>query len=230
MKYEIKKIIVKPVNRIVLFITTMIVIVFALLAVNDVSYIKNDGTTVHGHSAAKELTEKKNEWKGNLTKDTLLKVYSFNKENSSQEDEDIENDEAYSKIQGIMDIRDLINEAFSPADEYDYYRISKISKDSLEYFYSTRENGLDEYLDDAGTKYSGEEKTYILNKYENMQKPLYYEAAEGWKTLLKAAYFPSILIIVILACAFLVSGIFSDEFKYKADSVFFLQSWDEAKL
>lgn len=33
MKYEIKKIIVKPVNRIVLFITTMIVIVFALLAV-----------------------------------------------------------------------------------------------------------------------------------------------------------------------------------------------------
>lgn len=77
VKYEIKKIIVKPVNRIVLFITTMIVIVFALLAVNDVSYIKNDGTTVHGHSAAKELTEKKNEWKGNLTKDTLLKVYSF---------------------------------------------------------------------------------------------------------------------------------------------------------
>lgn len=178
MKYEIKKIIVKPVNRIVLFITTMIVIVFALLAVNDVSYIKSDGTTVHGHSAAKELTEKKNEWKGNLTKDTLLKVYSFNRENSSQEDEDIENDEAYSKIQGIMDIRDLINEAFSPADEYDYYRISKISKDSLEHFYSTRENGLDEYLDDAGTKYSGEEKTYILNKYENMQKPLYYEAAD----------------------------------------------------
>lgn len=35
-----------------------------------------------------------------------------------------------------------------------------------------------------------------------MQKPLYYEAADGWKTLLKAAYFPSILIIVILACAF----------------------------
>ena len=221
VKYEIKKIIVKPVNRIVLFITTMIVIVFAILAVNDVSYIKNDGTTVHGHSAAKELAEKKNEWKGNLTKDTLLKVYSFNRENSSQEDEDIENDEAYSKIQGIMDIRDLINEAFSPADEYDYYRISKISKDSLEHFYSTRENGLDEYLDDAGTKYSGEEKTYILNKYESMQKPLYYEAADGWKTLLKAAYFPSILIIVILACAFLVSGIFSDEFKYKADSVFF---------
>ncbi len=59
VKYEIKKIIVKPVNRIVLFITTMIVIVFALLAVNDVSYIKNDGTTVHGYSAAKELTEKR---------------------------------------------------------------------------------------------------------------------------------------------------------------------------
>ena len=56
MKYEIKKIIVKPVNRIVLFITTMIVIVFALLAVNDVSYIKNDGTTVHGQSLQKKRT------------------------------------------------------------------------------------------------------------------------------------------------------------------------------
>lgn len=31
MKYEIKKIIVKPVNRIVLFITTMIVIVLRCL-------------------------------------------------------------------------------------------------------------------------------------------------------------------------------------------------------
>lgn len=68
MKYEIKKIIVKPVNRIVLFITTMIVIVFALLAVNDVSYIKNDGTTVHGHSAAKELTEKKERMEGKFDK------------------------------------------------------------------------------------------------------------------------------------------------------------------
>ena len=79
----------------------------------------------------KSLQKKKNEWKGNLTKDTLLKVYSFNRENSSQEDEDIENDEAYSKIQGIMDIRDLINEAFSPADEYDYYQQEKMGLMSI---------------------------------------------------------------------------------------------------
>ncbi len=56
-----------------------------------------------------------------------------------------------------------------------------------------------------------------------------YEAADGWKTLLKAAYFPSILIIVILACAFLVSGIFSVEFKYKADSVFFAAKLGRSK-
>ena len=41
VKYEIKKIIVKPVNRIVLFITTMIVIVFAwLMFIITIMFIK----------------------------------------------------------------------------------------------------------------------------------------------------------------------------------------------
>lgn len=225
MKYEMKKIIIKPVNKFVFFLTTIIVIAFAILAIKDVSFVTSEGENIYGITAAKRLREQKNDWKGYLTDDVLLAVYNLDKECELQglenSNDEIENEKKYAKAQGAMDIRDLVNEAFSGPDEYDYYKISKLDKAELSSFYSTRRKDVDEYLDSTEGGYSEAEKNYVLNKYSEMQMPLYYADADGWKTLLKAAYFPSILIVIILAIGFLVSGIFSDEFKYHADDVFF---------
>lgn len=69
--------------------------------------------------------------------------------------------------------------------------------------------------------YSKKERDFLIRQYEEFKTPLYYEYAEGWKALLDSQYLPTLMIITIVLIGFLVSGIFSDEFQYKAESVFF---------
>lgn len=52
-----------------------------------------------------------------------------------------------------------------------------------------------------------------------MKTPLYYEDYDGWKSALH--YAQTIVMLVMLVSAFLVSGIFPNEFSWKADSIFF---------
>lgn len=58
-----------------------------------------------------------------------------------------------------------------------------------------------------------------MTKYKELDSPLYYEYADGWKALLE--YTPTIIMFMVLVLGFLVSGIFSNEFQLKADSIFF---------
>lgn len=52
-----------------------------------------------------------------------------------------------------------------------------------------------------------------------MKAPLYYEDYDGWKSAL--SYAQTIIMLIMLVSAFLVSGIFSNEFSWKSDSIFF---------
>lgn len=62
---------------------------------------------------------------------------------------------------------------------------------------------------------------FLIHQFENLKTPLYYEYMEGWKALLDSQYLPTLMIITIVIIGFLISGIFSDEFQLKADSIFF---------
>ena len=59
----------------------------------------------------------------------------------------------------------------------------------------------------------------MIQKYENLGTPFYYEYADGWATLLQDI--STHLLILALIIGFFVAGIFSDEFQTKADSIFF---------
>ena len=59
----------------------------------------------------------------------------------------------------------------------------------------------------------------MIEQYEKLKTPLYYEYADGWEALLE--YAPSIIMLLMLIVSFLVSGIFADEIQLKADSIFF---------
>ena len=52
-----------------------------------------------------------------------------------------------------------------------------------------------------------------------MKVPLYYEDYDGWKSAL--SYAQTIIMLIMLVSAFLVSGIFSNEFSWKSESIFF---------
>lgn len=225
--FEVKKVLSKPLNKAALLILAAVLIIGSFLTIRDVKYIDADGNSSTGISAARHLQEEKNQWEGYLTEDVLKSVIQENTAVSTspeaQSDDIQENNKATAMGQGISDIRELINLAFGEINNYDYYRINSVSEDEVGSLYEQRIAGLKNYLnrDDVTEAFSEDEKEWLINKYESLDTPLYYEYADGWKALLDSQYLPTLMMITVLIIGFLVSGIFSDEFTWKADSIFF---------
>lgn len=225
--FEVKKVLSKPLNKAALLILAAVLIIGSFLTIRDVKYIDADGNSSTGISAARHLQEEKNQWEGYLTEDVLKSVIQENTAVSTspeaQSDDIQENNKATAMGQGISDIREMINLAFGEIDNYDYYRINNVSEDEVGSLYEQRIAGLKNYLnrDDVTEAFSEDEKEWLINKYERLDTPLYYEYADGWKALMDSQYLPTLMMITVLIIGFLVSGIFSDEFSWKADSIFF---------
>lgn len=229
LRFEIKKVFSKMVNKIVLAALFMVTLAAAMLAIRDVRYVKEDGKeVVTGYSAAKELRKRKNEWKGELSGAVLRKVIEENQAiNAAEKDEDA----AFAKKQGFMDIRDMFNSAFGKFDEYDYYLVDRITKEEADEFYQRRISGLKEYLNSEEIKngFTDAEKDFLISQYEGLETPFYYAYADGWKAILDSHYLPTLMIFVVVLTGFMTAGIFSDEFQYKADAIFFSAKYGRNK-
>lgn len=225
IRFELKKIFSKSVSKIILVILMVVLCIVSYFAIGYADYVDENGESTAGAAAARALRKEKNEWAGYITEDVLRKVLQENKLiNNSEEylsSDVIESNKAYSKKQGFSDIRELINRAFCDFQEYNYYRADSVTQEEIHLFYDRRTESLIEWLnsDEQENRYSEQERQFLIAQYEKLGTPFYYEYSDGWEALLE--YAPSIFMLVVLISGFLVSGIFSDEFQLKADSIFF---------
>ncbi len=201
----------------------VILIATSILTINRVEYVDENGNHSTGISAAKNLRDAKNEWAGYLTEDVFRKVLAENGEiNHSKEalsDDIAEQDKAYAKKQGIATIRDVINHAFSEYRDYDYFAADNVSEDEAGTIYERRISTLKAWLDSGEETFTDEEKRFLIQQYESLETPFYYEYMDGWSALLQNI--STFILILTLVIGFFVSGIFSDEFQTKADAIFF---------
>ena len=223
LRYEIKKVFSKSKNRMDVIVLFVILVITSVLTINRVEYVDEKGNHSVGISAARDLREAKNEWKGYLTEDTLSKALEENRTiNSSKEalsDDITEQNKAYAKKQGIAGIMDVIIYAFSDYRDYNYYAADHVSDDEVGTIYERRISTLKEWLDSGKETFTQVEKDFMIQKYEELKTPFYYEYMDGWAALLQNI--STFILMLALVIGFLVSGIFSDEFQSKADSIFF---------
>lgn len=223
LRYEIKKVFSKSKNRIAVIVLFVILVITSILTINRVEYVDENGNHSVGISAARDLREAKNEWAGYLTEDTLSKVLEENRTiNNSEEalsDDITEQNKEYAKKQGIASIIDVINQAFSEYRDYNYYAADNVSDDEVGTIYERRISTLKEWFDSGEETFTQKEKDFMIQKYEDLETPFYYEYMDGWAALLQNV--STFILILALVIGFFVSGIFSDEFQAKADSIFF---------
>lgn len=223
LKYEWKKIFSKTKNKIAILLMMMVWIITSLLTINKVEYVNENGRQTTGITAAAKLRGEKNKWAGFLTDDVLKKVIEKNdrinhsKQAMSKEIE--EQNKAYAKKQGISGICDVISSAFSPYRDYDYFAVDSVSKEEVTTIYDRRISELKQWLDSGKESYTSKEKEFMIKQYKELSTPFYYEYTDGWSVLLQDI--STFILIVALVIGFLVSGIFSEEFQTKADSIFF---------
>ena len=110
--------------------------------------------------------------------------------------------------------------AFSDYRDYNYYAPDHISDDEVGTIYERRISTLKNWLESGGETFSQAEKDFMIQKYEELKTPFYYEYIDGWSALLQNI--STFILMLALVIGFLASGIFSDEFQSKADSIFFL--------
>lgn len=224
LKYEIKKIFSRAGGKIAVLILFLTVGVSSFFAIHEVSYVNESGKTEYGYAAVQKLKAEKKKWKGELTTEQLAKVLEENARIAGSEEYQSqnadENNKAYHEIQGISDIRDIINSVFGGFRDYDYYKANSLTPDQAGEFYSRRLKNLEDWLaDDEQNQMSEEEKQYLTARYQKLHTPLFYDDADGWTQLFK--YAPTVIMMLVLTAGFLTSGIFSFEFQQKADSIFF---------
>lgn len=231
--YEIKKIFGSVGSKIALFLYAATVVLACWLAATgvmntEVKWVNEHGESEYGIRAIQKLRDARNEWEGWLNEETLNQVAQENQRINAtpqyRSNDVQQSDIAYGWKQGFAPIRDLISDSYSNGfREYDYYTADRISVIDEDTFYANRIQLLKEWLydetDTAYHKYSEPEKQYIIGIYENLRTPFYFDYYEGWYQLLANAGYITGLGILILG--FLLSGIFSNEFRWKADSIYF---------
>ena len=233
VRYELKKVFGSVGSKIALLLYAGVVVLSCWLAATgalniDVKWVNEQGESEYGLNAIQKLRGARNEWEGWLNEEKLNQVAQENQRiiaTPQYRSNDVQQKNiAYGWKQGLTPIRDLISDSYSNGfREYDYYTADRVSVISEDTFYSNRVKLLKQWLydetDTAYYKYSELEKQYIIGIYEDLETPFYFDYYEGWHQLLENAGYISALGILILG--FLLAGIFSNEFKWKADSVYF---------
>lgn len=225
--YEIKKVFSKTSNKIAVLILIFLLGLLSSSAVH-VEYTNEEGNQESGISAIHKLKEMKKEWAGELTEERLMRVIEENariQATPEAQSKDIQQQNiAYSWEQGFEDIRTMFANSYGGFREHDYFVIDYLKPKDAAKFYSNRVESLKEYLyspeqDIVSHFLSEKEKAFLVKQYEEMETPLKYEDFMGWDESEYNA--PMLIMFMCLILGFLVAGIFSNETKLKADSIFF---------
>lgn len=231
LRFEIKKVFSKFKNKIAMLLLLIILMATSILTMNRVEYVDADGNISYGIAAARNLRKEVNQWAGDLTEDVFAEVVRKNEEiNNSPEalSEDIqEQDKAYAKKQGMLVIAEMINSAFSEWRDYNGYAIDNISAEEAKQVYEKRIAALNDFLESGEETFTDAQKEFLITRYEDLKTPFYYEYTGGWSALLQNI--STFILMLALVIGFFVSGIFSEEFQTKADSIFFSSKWGRNK-
>lgn len=223
--YELKKIWAKPGNKIAMVILAAILAATCYLAVFDVYYVNENGDHEYGIAAIQKLKAAKKEWEGTLTEEVIAKVIAENARINATEEGQSQNIQksniAFGWKQGFSDIRYLLEYSYGKFREWDYYLPDTLVPEDAVGFYKRRVSQLSEWLDteEAGYLIADDEKQFLIERYAALETPYQYEYHDGWERLLY--YSSMIVMLTIIVLGFIVASIFSGEFGYKADAVFY---------
>lgn len=212
LKYELKKVLNKRMNRVLLAAAILLMVVFSIFAIGSFRAVDTDGETVTGFSAARIMVEDKNRWKGELTPEVIKKSVESRLADDWQSTSDIIYSTSKMLVGEFSDLDDY--EAILSADSAQIASIYDIYHDNLRAM-------SEEYGD------TPEKQAFLMEQYQKIDMPFTYEAHDSWDTMLMYATNCGLILIIVISL--ITAGIFAEEFQYKADAVFFSTRYGRSK-
>lgn len=225
MKYELKKFFNKKINKMILIVMVFLAVVISYLAVGSMRYRDAEGKLYTGVTAGRRLAADRNKWKGKLTEEKIKEVVEDRRTLEQMYPEGIPDREYGKTVQSYDDIFSFGIYVFTPDSGYDQSVLYHWSDQQSESFYSMYETNILKMVQTYGKNLKQQE--FLKRKYEEIEMPPDYAAKDSWDTM--AMYAQTYGMILAVAIGFLASGIFADEFRTKAETVFFSAKYGRSK-
>ena len=228
VKFELKKIFSSVSGKIALALLAMMVLLAAWMAVSGVEWVNEQGDPETGLAAISKLRAAQQAWAGTLDEARLQEIIRENQKISAtpeaQSKDYKQNDIAFGWRQGYRPVLDMMNYAYASGfQEFDWYTNERITPEQAKDFYSNRTKLMKTWLYEENSSvynlFTERERQYLVRQYETQETPFYYTYAKGWEQLLYNS--PFVIMVEALILGYLAAGIFANEFKWKADAVFF---------
>lgn len=222
-RFEIKKVFAKRGSWLALAVIILMLVVELVSTVNTAYWVNADGEIEKGFGTIQKLREAKREWAGMLTEEQIARVLNENTRlNQISEQQSIQaQNAAFHHAQGFLDIFYLISCSFGDFQELDLTAADHISPNMAGSFYQNRLDKLSQWLlyGDGQGQFTEKEMQFLTEQYEQLNTPFFYTYQDGWKQLFNLS--TVMIVVTAIVLGILCSGIFSDEFRYKSDAIFY---------
>lgn len=225
LKFELKKIFSKRINQVLLAAVLVVTIIYSGMAIGSMSYTDEEGQDHTGIEAGRLLAADKNQWKGDLTSETISQVIKEYKELSAKYPDGIPDTEYGKSVQSYYDIYDFVIGIMTPDSEWNESVVYQLSDEQLQDIYTIYQDNMKKMAEEYGT--TPEKRSYLESIYEKIEIPLTFEAKDSWDTMTMYAQTYVLLMAVIIG--FLVAGIFSGEFRPGTEDVFLAAKYGRSK-
>lgn len=229
MGYELRKMLTKRANQIVLLLLVLLVAYTNSKALRQVEWTDEAGNPITGRAAAVKLRQASEPWTGTLDQPMLESALIRLKEIYGAPQPNLRpgenNWQLRYNLQGIKHIADLLGLAYGDEYEDENYAemIDSLQPEDLSRFYENKLASRKAFLYKEGnwgySSYTKEEKQYIMEQYRSLEAPIEVGYQEGWVQASKQI--PSLMKYCIILLSFLLAGIFADEFSWKTDAVYY---------
>lgn len=226
LKYELKKIFSKKFNQVILAAAVLLAVVFSIFAIQSILYTDTQGISHDGKlTAARRLASDQNKWKGALTTEKIAAVVKSRKELGAKYPDDIP-DTVYGKtVQSYNDITHFVIQIMTPDSDWDENTLYQLTDEQARELYNIYKDNMLKMSIDYGK--TPEQQKLLMKEYEKIQMPVTYESVVSWDTMiLYAETYEMVLAIVI---GFLTAGIFAEEFRNRAESVYYSTKYGRSK-
>lgn len=225
LKYELKKVFSKKLNRIVLIAALLAAVVLSVFAIGSARYVDENGEGHTGLTASRRLAADRNRWAGELTGDKIAQVVSRRTEINRKYSYDVPDEEYGKTVQSYNDIENFVIGVLTPDTVWDQSVLYQLEDKQAENLYSIYENNLQEMAEKYGE--TPEQQRFLAEQYEKTELPFTYEAKDSWDTIVM--YMETYGMILAIVIGFLAAGIFAEEFRSQADAVFFSARYGRTK-
>lgn len=225
LKYELKKVFSKKMNRIILIGTMLAAVVLSMFAAGGVHYVDKGGKVHVGPSSSRRLAADQNRWSGELTGEKIARAVESRKEVRNRYPDDVPDEEYGETIQACRDITDFAVYVLTPDTDWDEDVLYQLEDGQAEDIYSIYEENQQKMAEEYG-KTPGQ-RQFLREQYNKIDLPLTYAAKDSWDTIL--VYVETYGMILAIVIGFLAAGVFVEEFRSRADAVFFSSRYGRTK-